>query len=308
MNLYSKHPYFVMHFIILLWGFTAVLAKFTQLDAVVLVLWRMGIALVCLYVFSFFSVRTKKLSLATKLKMMGVGSLIALHWIFFFHAIKVSNISLTLAIITSGGFMVSIIEPILFGRKVRKYEIILGVLSVLLFIGILDVRMSLKGGIISAFIATFLSSLFSVLNGKIAGRHPTNNTVLYEMLGGFIFTALYMVFFHASSYAEIVQLCWLDLKTEDVVVILMLGVVCTAFAFSVSVSLLRYVTPYTMVLAANLEPVYSIFLGYIIFGASEEMSWTFYFCTSLLIGIVFVENLIKKNKLPFWKRRLENRR
>ena len=231
---------------------------------------------------------------------MGIGSLIALHWIFFFHAIKVSNISLTLAILTSGGFMVSLIEPLFLGRKIIKYEIILGFISIVLFIGILDVEVNLQAGIIYAFICTFLSSLFSVLNGKISQKYPARQTTFYEMLGGFLFTCIYLLAQDFPNYGKTFELLFLNLQPIDLISIAFLSVICTAFAFSVSIWLLRYISPYTFVLAANLEPVYAIVLGYLIFGDSEKMSPLFYLCTTLLITTVFLDNLLKKKKLRFF--------
>ena len=297
---YSKHPYFVMHLVILLWGITAIFGKMTTVNAITLVWWRMGIASICLYLPTFFSKKDFHFSAAVKLKAIGVGSLIALHWIFFFHAIKVSNISLTLAILTSGGFMVSIIEPLFFRRKIIKYELLLGLISIILFIGILDVRITLQRGILYAFLATFLSSLFSVLNGKLSQKYSARKITFYEMLGGFAFTSVYLVCLEFPNYERTLDSLFLSLQPIDIISIICLGTLCTAFAFSVSIWVLKYISPYTSVLAANLEPVYAIILGYLIFGESEKMSLTFYVCTAFLIGIVFLDNLLKKKKkIPF---------
>ena len=89
--------YFHLHFIVFIWGFTAILGKLITLDAMRLVWFRMFFA--TLFLALFLVIKKQKITISKK-TFVGFfisGIIIALHWLTFFLAIKVSNISITLA-------------------------------------------------------------------------------------------------------------------------------------------------------------------------------------------------------------------
>ena len=57
--------------------------------------------------------------------------------------------------------------------------------------------------------------------------------------------------------------------------------------------IVRYITPYSLIMAINLEPIYSILFALIIFGDSELMNTSFYIGSSVIISIIFLESYIK---------------
>ena len=61
------------------------------------------------------------------------------------------------------------------------------------------------------------------------------------------------------------------LKTSDSVYLLILSSVCTAYAFIASLKLMKHLTPFTVMLTINLEPVYAILLAVLIFGDKEKI-------------------------------------
>ena len=74
-----------------------------------------------------------------------------------------------------------------------------------------------------------------------------------------------------------------------------LASVCTAYAFIASVHVMRYISPYTVVLTYNLEPIYGIILALLIFPETETMSTSFYLGASLILLTVLL-NAIFKNR------------
>ena len=85
--------------------------------------------------------------------------------------------------------------------------------------------------------------------------------------------------------------------------IFILATACTAYPFVVATRLLNKMSPFTIVLTNNLEPVYGIILALIIFGDKEKMSWQFYLGALIILGSVLINAFIKnKNfKLRFKK-------
>ena len=61
-----------------------------------------------------------------------------------------------------------------------------------------------------------------------------------------------------------------SISNTDILWISILAIVCTAYAFVVSIAVMRHLTPFSLMLAINMEPVYGIILGVLIFGSDEK--------------------------------------
>ena len=282
--------YFHLHFIVFVWGFTAVLGKLISLDALPLVWYRMLIAVSIIFVY----IKAAKISLhLSKRLLVGFlfsGLVIALHWFTFFQAIKVSNISVTLACLSTGALFASVLEPVFYGKKIVFYEVFFGLLVVLGLGIIFKVEGNYIQGILLALTSAFLSALFSVINGKFAKYNDAAVITFYELLGGVGFFSLYLLF-KGSFTSEFFQL-----SLNDLLWLLVLGSVCTAYAFLASVKVMKYLTPYTVMLTINLEPIYGIVLGILVFSESEKMSPEFYIGASIILITVILNGVIKNYK------------
>jgi drug/metabolite transporter (DMT)-like permease len=279
--------YLHLHFIVFIWGFTAVLGALITLDALPLVWFRMGIAVALIFVYA----RIKKISLGvtpqTLLKFLVAGLVIALHWLTFFKAIKESNISVTLACLSTGAFFASLLEPIFFGRKVIWYEVLFG----LFVIGGLYIIFSFEGnylyGIALALSSAFLSASFSIINGKFAKQYSPVVISLYELLGGVLFFTLYLLF-SGSLTAEFFMV-----SPSDWFWLFLLGSFCTAYAFIASVQVMKFLSPYTVMLTINMEPIYGIILAVLVFNDKEKMSAPFYLGAAIIVITVILNGILK---------------
>lgn len=289
--------YLHLHFIVFIWGFTAVLGKLISLDALPLVWYRMGLAvsLIALWI------GLKKISLKISPKQavwMGLaGIVIALHWLTFFTAIKVSNVSVALATLSTGALFTALLEPFWYGRKLIAYEIIFGLVVMVGLYIIFKVETAYTEGIIYGLISALLSAVFSLINGKLAQTNKPSVISFYELLIGVLFLTLYLVIQNrfAASFFE--------LSTNDWLFLAILATVCTAYAFIASVKVMKFLTPYTVMLTINLEPIYGIFLAYIFLGDSEKMNPLFYVGALLILSTVIANGLLKnKGKLKKWSR------
>jgi len=282
--------YLHLHLIVFIWGFTAILGGLISLDALPLVWYRMMIAL--LLIFLFLLVRKRPIGASGKILagfLLG-GLVIALHWLTFFMAIKVSNISVTLACLSTGAFFASFLEPIFYGRKMIWYEVLFG-LIVIVGLGIIfNVEGDHIEGIILALTSAFLSALFSVINGKFAQKHEASVITFYELLGGVGFLTLYMLF---SGYFT---KDFFILSLSDCIWLLVLGSICTAYAFLASVQVMKYLSPYTVMLTINLEPIYGIILAVLVFKDKEKMSPSFYVGAAIILLTVILNGIAKNYK------------
>lgn len=282
--------YFHLHFIVFIWGFTAVLGKLISLDALPLVWYRMLIAVSIIFLY----IKVSKIPLVVSKRLMFgflfSGLVIAMHWFTFFQAIKVSNISVTLACLSTGALFASILEPIFYGKKIVFYEVLFG-LFVVFGLGIIfNVEGNYIEGILLALTSAFLSAMFSVINGKFAQYNDAAVITFYELLGGVGFFSIYLLF--SGSFTE----DFFRISTNDLLWLFVLGSVCTAYAFLASVKVMKYLTPYTVMLTINLEPIYGIILGILVFSESERMSPEFYIGASIIVLTVILNGVIKNYK------------
>jgi drug/metabolite transporter (DMT)-like permease len=282
-----KH-YLHLHFLVFIAGFTAILGEAISLSSIALVWHRMLIALVLTFLFLLYYRYNLKIKLKDFFKFSLAGIIIALHWITFFEAIEQSNISITLAMFSTGAFFASLIEPIFFKRKVRPVEIILGFIVICGVFIILQANISSFIGVLLGIISALLASLFSVLNGKLVQDNNPFLISFYEFLSGVIFILLYLTF-----SGNLIDLNIETFFSYDYLYVFILGSICTAYAFIASIYILKFLSPYTLVLTYNLEPVYGILLAIFIFPETEKMEFSFYIGTLIIISTIIINSILK---------------
>jgi len=282
--------YLHLHFIVFIWGFTAILGALISIDAFSLVWYRMLLGAFFVLVFIVFKKGNLKINFITLLKLCFVGFLIALHWLTFFSAIKVSNVSITLAMMSTGAFFASLLEPLFFKRKIIKYEVAFGLIVALGLYIIFSVESQYYLGIILALISAFLGALFSIFNGMLVKTHVASVISFYELLSGMLFISVYFLITGGmdSSFFKI--------SMNDWVLIIILASICTAYAFIAHVHVMRWISPYTVMLTTNLEPVYGIILALLILGDKEYMSPSFYLGALVILFTVILNGIIKTRK------------
>lgn len=282
--------YLHLHFIVFIWGFTAVLGALISLEAIPLVWFRMGIASIFVLLFVLITKKSMRFPKKVIMGFLLAGFIIAVHWLTFFGAIKASNVSVTLSVMSTGAFFTSLLEPLFYKRKVIWYEVLFGLLAIVGLYVIFQASISYVLGIVLALISAFLSALFSVINGRYAKRYKASVISLYELAFGTFCITVYLLF--TGQFTS----DFFQLSASDWVYMLILASVCTAYAFNASVYVMRWLSPYTVMLTINLEPVYGILLALWVLGDSENMTPQFYI-GALLILLTVIANGIIKNRL-----------
>lgn len=286
-----KNSYLLrLHFIVFLWGFTAILGKLILADAQVLVFYRMLFAAIFLYLYlRLIKKESIKVSKNLLIKLVGIGSVMAFHWLFFFQSIKVSNVSIALSCLSLSTLFAALIEPLIFRRKPDWAEVIIGVIIVVCISLIFNAELKYKEGIIYGILCALFGTIFSVYNGKIFGKTSSGNIIFYEIAGGWLVLTLFYVFSgQISSISEI--------SYTDIALVILLASVFTAYPMFESVKLMKFISPFTLILTVNLEPVYGIILAFFIFGASEHMSPVFYGASFIMIASIVVNGIIKSRR------------
>ncbi|KUJ50249.1 DMT family transporter [Chryseobacterium sp. JAH] len=286
----QKLALFRLHLIVFLWGFTAILGKLITANAQILVFYRMLFASLFLFVFiRVFKKESIRVSKKLFLQLAAIGFFMALHWLCFFYSIKVSNVSIALSCLSLSTLFAAILEPLVFKRKVDISEVVMGIVIVACILLIFKTEFQYKEGIFFGILCAVFGTIFSVFNGKMFGKTSPGNIIFYEIFSGWlILTIFYLLSGQIFSMNEI--------NYSDLALICLLASVFTAFPMLESVKLMKYISPFTLILTVNLEPVYGIILAFFIFGESEHMSPVFYVASIVMILAIVVNALIKTRK------------
>lgn len=283
--------YLHLHFLVFIAGFTAILGELISIGSTALVWYRMLIAGVLM--FAYIKIIKLKIRVGTKakLKFFGAGIIIALHWITFFEAINQSNVSITLAMFSTGAFFASFIEPLIYKRRIIWYEIIFGIIVIIGVFLITQSEIKYLNGILLGISSALFSTLFAVINGRFIEVHQATVISFYEFISGVVFLTLFILVFQDGFSVD-----YFNLSTKDWIYLIILASVCTAYAFIGSVDVMRLISPYTVILTYNLEPIYGIALALLLFPETEIMSTQFYYGAILILITVLMDAVMKNFK------------
>jgi len=292
-----------LHFIVLIYGFTGILGKLISLPAHYLVFYRLLLTIPILFIIILFRNESLKIDKKTLYKYLGIGIIIGLHWLTFFHSIKVSNVSVALSCFASSSLFAGILEPVLQRKSVRKLEILCSVVVLVTLSVMLGFEIKYWQGALFGVLAAFLAALFTVLNKQLSDTKALTTMSFYEMSGALIPIILILGIsflfsketLHATSLqiATSLQTIWQIPSLSDWGWLLLLASVCTAYPFVAIIKLLRSLSAFTVSLAVNFEPIYSIIFAYLIFGESERMTSVFYIGLCIVFGIIFLYPVLK---------------
>lgn len=277
--------YLHLHFLVLIWGFTAILGKLInpQLSRISLTFFRTLLAAVGLAVVLWLWKEWKRVPANDRWAMLGVGAIMGLHWLTFFGSAHVSSASVCLAGMSTTSLFTSLLEPLFARRRVRPLEIFLSLLVIagLYLIFRFEVDQSLGLGL--ALVSAFLAALFTIANSRFVRRHNALLITFYEMNGATVAMLLGLAgvaFTSGLTAKEVIP------QSTDWLWLGILAFVCTVYAYSAGVHLLRKVSPFTLNLTINMEPVYGMVLAYFIL--NERMTAGFYAGSVVILLAVVV--------------------
>ena len=280
------------HFIVFIFGFSSVLGALCSLDALPLVVYRMLLA--CLGLAVFFGLFHSNYFILSKglwPKVILGGLIIGVHWVTFFHAIKVAGVSLTLSMMATGAFITAMLEPLINKRKISLYELLFGGFIVFGVGIIFQAEYEHLYGISVALISAFLSAVFTILNTQLVSQARPITLSFYELLIGGI-VGVFVVFFSGQYSLEAFQL-----EGWDLLWILLIALVCTSYAFNISLRVMQHLSPFTVMVIINLEPVYGILLSLAVWGEEELLSSRFYLGFVVILATILMNGYLKRKKL-----------
>ena len=273
-----------LHIYVFLAGLTAPIGNYIQLNGLMLVLYRMGLTTIAAILIYLFTQHKAKTDIRVKIKLMGVGVLIALHWVCFYTSIKLANVSIALVCFSSLGLFTVILEPLFTKSAFVLNELMIGLISLIGILCIFQFDIHYRDGILVGLVSSFLAALFTILNKKLTNNIAPQTIQTFEMLGGFIFLAIVVLL--SNSYQNIP----LSIPTKsDWIWLLILALACTVWANYLMLSSLKHISAFTLNVTLNLEPVYGIILAFILFKEQKLLGLSFYIGISLIALSVLIQ-------------------
>ena len=273
----------------LLWGTTAILGKSIRIEALPLVFYRVAIVTVLMAAVLArrgvpFGVPWRRAA-----ELAGAGVLVALHWVLFYATIKLAGVSVAVLCLSTISFFTALLEPLVFRRRVRWYELFLGALVVLGVVLLLRAEVALRGsgkGLAMGLASAFFAAAFGTWNGSLVGRERAERMTLYELAAAGV--ACGVCFFAFGGFVA----PW-NVTLVDWALLAILAVACTLLPWLWSLRVLETLSPYTVAISVSLEPVYSILFAFLLWPHEERLTARFYAGGSVLIALVFVNGALK---------------
>lgn len=270
----------ILHIAVFLAGWTGIFGRLVSLGGLPLVWHRMTVSVIVLFAVLAFMKRTHKTTLSAVLKICGCGILLALHWVAFFASIQASNVSIGVACVATSCFFTTLFDPLVNKKRFQWKNVLLSFIAIagILFIFSIDIRYRL--GIALGLLCAALYSLFSILNINVAEQTKEDSAtmLMYELLGGVLFLTLSIPVFRAIYPTEPVMP-----EGSDILSLLLLGSIFTIIPFLFQLQALRKLNAFTVNIAYNLEPLYSIAIAAILFGELQEVGFSFWVGIFLIV-------------------------
>ena len=276
----------LLHTAVLLAGWTGIFGRLVTLSGLPLVWYRIMVSVTVLVVVLALMHRLHRTGWKAVAMIAGCGAILAVHWVAFYASIQASNVSVGVGCIATSCFFTSVLHPLVNRKKVSWPEVLISFIAItgVLLIFSLDVRYRL--GIALGLLSAALYSLFSILNINVAKKTGEDSAtmLMYELIGGILFLTVLMPF-----HKMLVPAGSIALSARDGLWILLLGSIFTVLPFLFQLHALRTLSAFTVNLAYNLEPVYSIAFAALLFGEYREVGFSFWLGIFLISISVLIQ-------------------
>ncbi|HRN37116.1 MAG TPA: DMT family transporter [Flavobacteriales bacterium] len=264
-QLTRRHAVLLLHLTVFIWGWTGILGKWIEQSAEHIVLVRTviacaGLVLVARWMRVTLSPRTPDLG-----RYLLTGLIILAHWTTFYLAIKRGSASVAVTCLSTSTFFTALITPYWTKQRISPFEVVMGLVIMGALLLIFGLETQYREGMVLGTVSALLSAWFNVVNSRLVQRGEAVRICFYELLTVIAGMGLWLAW-----QGDLPAPLW-SMSVHDVAGYLVLGLVCTTFAFTAGIHVLKRLTPFTVILTVNLEPVYTILIALLLWPDSERM-------------------------------------
>ncbi|HMR81992.1 MAG TPA: DMT family transporter [Niabella sp.] len=286
-----RKSFLQLHIAVLLAGFTGVLGGLITMNEGLIVWYRLLITAVTLWALFFATRKLQRIPLKDILQLSGIGFISALHWVFFYAAVKYGNVSIALVCLSVVSFFSSVLEPLINRVKINRMELLFGLMNVLGIWLIFHFDSTYKLGIALGLMAAFFGALFPILLKLKIACINMQTVLCWQITGGFITLSLVMPFYLKAFPVESIVP-----SLSDFLWLLVLAWVCSVIAFQFSMNALKKLSAFTVNLSYSMEPVYGILMAFFLFRENQVLNKGFYLGTAVIFSTLALHTIWLKRK------------
>ncbi|MCL1913686.1 MAG: DMT family transporter [Eubacteriaceae bacterium] len=277
----KTYPLVLVNISVLLFGAAGLFARWVSLPAVLIAFGRVSVSALSLFIYSLATkqpIRIKDKAITILLSVAGI--VLAVHWSMFFLSIELSTVAIGTITFSTFPLFVTFLEPLFFKEKLKARNI---AMSILIIAGVIVTIPSFSVvdraflGIAAGMLSSLSYAALAMLNRYFAKSFTSTFIALYEQSFAAIalIPSLFIVKGHPTS--------------QDIALLVLLGVVMTALAHTLFISTLKDLTAQTAGITSSLEAVYGIALAFLFLG--ESPSTRELIGCVLIVGTVMLSNL-----------------
>ena len=278
-----KKAFFQLHIAVFLAGFTGILGRLITLNEGLIVWYRLLFTAATMWILFGLMKKLQKVSITDILKIAGVGFIAAMHWATFYGSIKYANVSVALVCFAAIGFFTALFEPIILRKRLNRVELLLGLITLSGIYIIFHFDTQFKTGIILGIISAILASLFPIFNREFLKRINVETMLTWQQTGGLVTLTILLPF-----YLQKFPVDTIIPSLNNIGWLLVLSWFCSVIAFQLSSNALKRLSAFTVNLTFNLEPVYGIFLAFIIYKENQFLSKWFFVGFGIIAAVLVI--------------------
>ena len=248
-----KRSLISLHFTVVLLGGTALFSHLVPLSASDITLMRSVFACIALFLFLKFS--SENLTLASRkdyLIAIGLGILMALHWVTYFAAMQYSSVSVGMIALFTFPVITVLIEPF-FEKVSLVWQDIVSALTVIAGVYFIVPETSLDNDITLGVLIGVGSAVLYAFRNLIHRKHFKQYSGAKAMAWQTLVIAIFLLPTGSNEIADAPMSAWLML--------LLLGTVFTALPHALIAASLRHLRAKTFSLIACMQPFYGVILA-----------------------------------------------
>lgn len=265
----------------MLLGGTALFSKLIPLSAFDITFGRSLPGFIMLFLFVKISGESLKLnSFKDYLIGLGLGIIMAVHWVTYFASMQYASISVGLIALFTFPVITVLLEP--FFEKIRIcWQDILSALIVLLGIWLIVPSVSLNDdvtfGVAIGVFSAFLYAIRNLMHRRYFSHYSGSKAMAYQIM----VICPCLIFFVSDDFYT--------MSVDTALLLLLLGTVFTAFPHAMIASALKHLRAKTFSLVACMQPFYGIVFAIVI--VNESPSWQTLIGGLLVISAAIYETI-----------------
>lgn len=280
----DSKTYLTLYLAICLLATNGVFAKYLPLDAVSQTFIRSGFA--ALLMIGLLFLTRRRIVLRNRQDVLGVyglGIIMGIHWVTFFHAMLVSTVAVGMLAMFSFPVMTVLLEP-LFARKSLRLVDIAAALVVFIGIaimaapGVLNADSGLLAGVAWGVFSAVLFSLRNLWQKYSFAHVSSDRLMLHQLIAIIVMLAAF------SDWSTS-----LTMPTETWLVLLLMGVVTTAAAHTMLVSCYKRLAAKSVAMISCLQPPIAALLAWWLL--DESVSINVFIGGGIILAVAAFESM-----------------